>query len=853
MKKYLLLSIIISFSSLFSQRSNNLFTDGGFETWSSDTNLTNWTLGNNSATPSNNATYEKESGADNFYSGSFSVKYTTGSQAGKGSLQTPSDITIIDDSKIIFGIWIKGTSGTKIKMGYKKTAIVDGAVSYSANAYTLPDGDWHYVTQSLDVLAGDLILPRILPNANGLNSTFYLDGASLSEGLFGGNVEVDFRNGSSKSYSDIFQVSTYGSSGIDDGQGANIFSIITENSDASYVKNDNHSLKVTTTANASNVNRGSVTLKSNSTMGTRYVHNLNTSRNYQASCWIKTPTGTGDVDIVFVLKTGSNNSFKGYTISEDTWTEISTNVVAVSTEDEIIYPLIHFKNSSIVHYIDDMELNWSGSVTWDGSTDSDWHTGSNWIRNVEPNSLSDVTIPSGVTNYPTSTSDVTVNSLSMNSGSSFISGGSFSGTTSYTRNLSTTNWYGISSPVSGQDINQFITAYPPDQSSDNSEWGLTSSYSSNSQVFNHYAVSGSGFGNFLEGKAYFLKMASSGNIIFSGNIRNTDVSMTLNLDGTAFNFVANPYTSYMDTSAMLIANTNLLASETLWIWDQSVGTYLTKVSGESFKLAPTQAFFVKSDGTTTGSLALNQSYEVHNSTDTFKSSNDPEIYLTLTNESLTREARLFFRSNGTDGFDNGYDGAIFGGILNEFAIYTHYLDESTVIEDLSIQTISNNDYESKIVPIGINAVINSNITISASKENFPNNTNIYLEDRENNSFTLLNEESSFSTTLETDLDGIGRFYLHLSENTFNNEGFISSSLNVFKADSNSFITIEGLAIQSGSTNLNLYSLLGTRVLSSVLNNNNNTQIISTEGLSAGIYVIKLESGNDLLTKKLIIK
>jgi hypothetical protein len=773
MKKYLLLSIIISFSSLYSQRSNNLVTDGGFETWSSVNNLTNWTLGNNSTTTSQNATYEKESGADNFYSGSFSVKYITGSAAGKGTLQPTSDITIIDDSKIIFGIWIKGISGTKIKLGYKKTPAGGGDISYIANAYTLPDGDWHYVTQSLDVLAGDLILPRIMPNANGLNSTFYLDGASLSEGLYGGNVEVDFRNGSSKSYSDIFQVSSYGTSGTDDGEGENIFSIITENSDASYVKNDNHSLKVTTTASASNSNRGSITMKTNSTMGTRYVHNLNTSRNYQASCWIKTPASTGDVDIVFVLKTGSNNSFKGYTIAEDTWTEISTNVVAVSTEDETIYPLIQFKNPSKVHYIDDIVLNWSGSVTWDGSTDSDWHTGSNWSRNVEPNSLSDVTIPSGMTNYPTSTSAVTVNSLSMNSGSSFISGGSFSGTTSYTRNLSTTNWYGISSPISNQDINQFIIAYPPDQSIDNSEWGLTSSYASASQEFNHYTVSGTGFGNFLQGKGYFLKMASTGNVIFSGNIRNSDVTRIINTNG--FNFVANPYTSYMDTSAMLVANTNLLDSQTLWIWDQSARTYLTKVTGSNFKLAPTQAFFVKSDGITDGSLALNQSYEVHNSTDTFKSSNDSEIYLTLSNESLTRVATLFFRSNGTDGFDNGYDGSIFGGILNEFAIYTHYLDESTVVEDLSIQTISYDDFESKIVPIGINAVINSNITISASKENFSNNTNIYLEDRENNSFTLLNEESSFSTTLETDLDGIGRFYLHMSENTFDNEEFISSS------------------------------------------------------------------------------
>jgi hypothetical protein len=78
-------------------------------------------------------------------------------------------------------------------------------------------------------------------------------------------------------------------------------------------------------------------------------------------------------------------------------------------------------------------------------------------------------------------------------------------------------------------------------------------------------------------------------------------------------------------------------------------------------------------------------------------------------------------------------------------------------------------------------------------------------------------------------------------------------LNVFKLDINNFITVQGLSAQLNQTNLKLYNLLGKEVLSTTLANNANTQSISTEELSTGIYVIKLESGNDLLTKKLIIK
>jgi hypothetical protein len=86
-----------------------------------------------------------------------------------------------------------------------------------------------------------------------------------------------------------------------------------------------------------------------------------------------------------------------------------------------------------------------------------------------------------------------------------------------------------------------------------------------------------------------------------------------------------------------------------------------------------------------------------------------------------------------------------------------------------------------------------------------------------------------------------------------NEDSSTNLLNVFKLPNNNFITVEGLATQSNQTNLKLYNILGKEVLSNTLTNNTNTQTISTEGLSAGIYVIKLESGNNIITKKLIIK
>ena len=128
-----------------------------------------------------------------------------------------------------------------------------------------------------------------------------------------------------------------------------------------------------------------------------------------------------------------------------------------------------------------------------------------------------------------------------------------------------------------------------------------------------------------------------------------------------------------------------------------------------------------------------------------------------------------------------------------------------------------------------------------------------MEDNEQGTMTLLNEQD-FELTPENTLSEVGRFYLHLTEATFSIEDEIKTNLlNVFKADYNNFITVEGLAMQFGLTNVKLYSILGREVLSTSLNNSTNTQTISTERLATGVYVIKLQSGNTLLTKKLIIK
>ena len=87
---------------------------------------------------------------------------------------------------------------------------------------------------------------------------------------------------------------------------------------------------------------------------------------------------------------------------------------------------------------------------------ANFNNASNWTSDVVPGVNDDVVIPSnGAVNI---TGDLTVKSMSIAAGASIISDGSITGSISYTRNIPTTNWYLISSPVDGQDKDAFVAA-----------------------------------------------------------------------------------------------------------------------------------------------------------------------------------------------------------------------------------------------------------------------------------------------------------------------------------------------------------------------------------------------------------
>ena len=832
MKKIYFLCFLVLFAiqNTNAQKTENYLTNANFETWGSANSLTSWSL--TSTAGSSSITQETTTVISNSTN---SIKYIP-TVANQGVLGNASEITIDTAGRYFFGIWMKTDADAEIKTGIK--VVRSGSNIYSANTYTAPDTEWHYVVFYYDFLVGDQVTCRLVPQANGL-TTFYLDDASLNEGIAGGNVEWDATNGTARTYDIFWGTQNYGGS---------LNGTLTENTDASYVKSGYNSLSLVTSADASSAKRGVIVLKDNNTLELRYVHPA-TTRKYQASAWVYTK---GDADVVLNTKTGSTNNFSNHSIIANTWTQIFSSIITLDATDDgdKVYPIIQFKTPSTTHYVDDVYLNWDG-IKWEGGTSSDWDTASNWSSNMVPNFASEITIPSGLSNYPTAASAVTVSSVDMAAGTSLISTSTFSGTVKYTRTLATENWYLMSSPVVGETYdNAYVTANGIASGTQNTSSRGIATYVTTDDSWD-YMLAGE-TATFSAGTGYSVKRSSAGDVSFTGtlNVDNAGVDVVLSSTGNRFNLLGNPYTSHI-ASATFLANEGAVSeTQTLWVWNQGSGSgaYEVKTLGEAMVIAPAQGFFVKANAAG-GTFNFTESNQASSGGTFQRTDTRPEIYLTISNQTDARIAKVYYIDDMTTGFDVGYEGELFNGVSNPLAIYTHLVADSEG-KNYQVQSLPPNNYENMIVPVGINAVSGSDITIDASTNNFPSGINIYLEDKQDNSFTLLEADSNFSFTPENNLSGIGRFYLHTTSGVLSADDFdINKNISIYTS-SNDNLRIVG--VQNGTATVRLYNILGKEMLKTSFEGNG-VNDINLNTIPMGIYIVKLTTENGVLNRKIIIQ
>jgi hypothetical protein len=461
---------------------------------------------------------------------------------------------------------------------------------------------------------------------------------------------------------------------------------------------------------------------------------------------------------------------------------------------------------------------------------------------------------------------ITIQSDGVKSGSLIVNGSTNTGTgtVTYNRFLTSGTNYITSAPVNVQTGFDLLNKVKMDNGTDYN----FARYVENANDWSYYSTFPS---SLTAGQGYSAQLLTDNNIQYTGTLNgdvNTPVTSTGHDNG--WNAVGNPYTSALDiknaTSGFLKANEPVLETDytAIYIWSNTDGVYkaMTRadysyssladpVSGEITEpyIQAGQGFLINikapSSGTANNVVSFKKGdamvggMQVPSTGTSLKKAETswPGITLLATNNGRIRNTVVTFNQNMNTGLDKGYDAGLLPS--SDFNLYTHLLADGNETR-FNIQCLPDNQYESLIVPIGIDLPQPGKITFKSAGIILPEGLYPVIEDRLLQVSVPLNTEAdSLTVSFDESISGTGRFYLHIG-NTLQITG-VNSRTEERKftgrfADNK--ITLFGSSEQGSRAWL--YDINGRKLSGEYRLTSSNQNEIPAAGLSPGIYLLRIE-------------
>ncbi|RCT54051.1 T9SS type A sorting domain-containing protein [Winogradskyella sp. KYW1333] len=355
-------------------------------------------------------------------------------------------------------------------------------------------------------------------------------------------------------------------------------------------------------------------------------------------------------------------------------------------------------------------------------------------------------------------------------------------------------------------------------------------------------------------------------VSFEGTANSSDVLVAID-QGTAsiLNLVGNPFPSYLDAQAFLTENAGVLESTAQVIYgynDSTDGTssddytIISTLENNTLNIAPGQAFFVASNSAG-GDIEFTTSspdMRITSDQDDFIAGRNAASTITNVNISLTNASddfitKVFFTPSSGLGLDPGYDASLIGGVAPEFALFSHLVQDNMNVP-FATQALGENDYNNTTVALGVNANLGEQLTFSIADNTLPASIEIYLDDTENSTSTLLNS-GDYVLTPVTSLSGTGRFYLRFSNNALTTTEQRLDHVTVYTNQSTRTINISG-QLDEGTIAM-VYDVQGRKIITQKLSSESILQRINSDDLSTGVYIVKLYTKTKSKSVKLVIR
>lgn len=555
------------------------------------------------------------------------------------------------------------------------------------------------------------------------------------------------------------------------------------------------------------------------------------------------------------------------------WVQVGSNIYGEAADDRFGVSVAISSDGSVVAaggYFNDVEgtlpnaghvqaFAYKTDATWTGGVDDNWEETGNWDTGVVPDATYNVIIPADLTNYPTLSAAAECYNLTIES--SATSTGSIVGQSNLTVNGTATvqryvdgtqQWHLISSPIPGQTIASFLEANAGISSSGSAPvYRAMADYQEATNVWNAFFTEGQA-GDMEAGKGFEIRTESAGTIEFTGSLEGGAVQAAVTSSGTGWNCIGVPFPSAVFINEAAKATANFIAFnsadlddsyQAVYVWNPGTSSYdIITLGGDAYTAGLGQAFMVKvKTGLGIVNLNFTTAMQTNAPSAEFKNAviSNPEIKLIAEQTGRKSSTNVIFKEGMSNGLDIGNDVGMFKSVFN---LYSKLVEDNGV--DFGIQSLPVTNIVNSEVALGIDTKASGEVMFSAETSNFPDGTEIILEDRLNGIFANLNDGEVYSAQVERDEPGTGRFYIHTKSSTTGIKDDLNAEFNVYPSSNK--IVISGLV--NGVAKAYLFDIMG-RQMKAVELEQSPVNYISTSDIKSGIYLLQIQHEGGIFTKK----
>jgi hypothetical protein len=357
-----------------------------------------------------------------------------------------------------------------------------------------------------------------------------------------------------------------------------------------------------------------------------------------------------------------------------------------------------------------------------------------------------------------------------------------------------------------------------------------------------------------------------------------DGTYSSSISPNRLSLLGNPYPSALDADQFIADNSSAIAG-TLYFYDSTnddthyrnayTGGYATRVigvgTGFGAGTAPAQyipvgqAFFVYSEGSTTGEIEFKNSQRAFatlggNSNfygkTNVKRNTTPILRFVFqfkigNSEVYKRQLALAFRGL-TNGYENGYDAFMFDRQPSDAGLKSSFPSSPYVISSI--------DYFNEEMRIPLEVFLDENRAVTFSLDAIENfSATVYLEDSVENIHYNLSENGDATLNLSSG-NYTDRFFISFMNRTVLNIDGVTTNKDFSVFVDYSLKELKVLSENDAKVNvLKVFNILGQEVLSKEYRRLEKEIAIKTSGFTSSVYIVKLFTNKGVLTKKIVIK